>query len=86
MKRTTAEPAKRPTDRGVPSSRSWKPTRALRNNIQEVAVIAAICTAVNPYFDKHGLMQSSNIVLTLRTLSARGNAPTVKISQIEMIA
>jgi hypothetical protein len=70
----------------VPSSRSWKPTRAFRSNIQEVAVIAAICTAENPYFDKHGLRSIFEHVLTLRTLSAKGNAPTVKISQSEMMA
>jgi hypothetical protein len=49
MERTMADPPIIPNDNGVPSSRNWYPTAALRRRIQNAAVIAARCTPVKPY-------------------------------------
>ena len=49
MKIARAEPRSAPSDIAVPSSRNWKPTIPLRTNIQAVAAMEAMWTAVKPY-------------------------------------
>ena len=39
-KKAVADAKIRPSDKGVPSSKSWKPTRLFRRSTQRVAVIA----------------------------------------------
>ena len=48
MKSTIADAQIRPIEAAVPSSSSWKPTKAFNNKIQQVAVIAPRWTAEKP--------------------------------------